>query len=55
MKRPSGRYILELLIKLYAEQEGLEIDYQIVRGDEVLAVGNSKQKHISKDDWVEIA
>lgn len=46
MKQPSASYILQLLVKLYAEQEGLSIDYKIVRGDEVLAVGNSNQKLI---------
>lgn len=46
MNTPSASFILELLVKLYAEQEGLSIDYTIVRGDEILAVGNSNDKLI---------
>lgn len=48
MNQPSASFILELLIKLYAEQEGVTIGYKIVRDDEVLAVGNSSAKRIKK-------
>ena len=30
MKEPTGRQLLETLIKLYAEQEGVKIKYEIV-------------------------
>lgn len=29
MKTPNGAEILEILLKLYAEQEGVKISYQI--------------------------
>lgn len=31
-KPPTGSYLLELLVKLLAEQENLTIDYEIVNG-----------------------
>ena len=30
MKKPSGRDLFELLIALYADQEGVTIDYEMV-------------------------
>ena len=44
-KIPSGVDILKILAKLLAEQEGVEIEYEILRGDEVVYVGDtSKEK-----------
>lgn len=43
-KIPTGEYLLGLLVKLFAEQEGLEIDYEVIRGDEVITACNSNQK-----------
>ena len=31
-KVPTGTYLLELLVKLFAEQENLTIEYEIVNG-----------------------
>lgn len=30
MKKPSGRDLFELLISLYADQEGVTIDYEVI-------------------------
>lgn len=29
MDKPNGKYLLELLITLYAEQEGVKVEYQV--------------------------
>lgn len=31
MKEPTGRQLLEMLIKLYAEQEGVKITCEIIK------------------------
>ena len=31
-KQPTGAYLLDLLVKLFAEQENLAINYEIVNG-----------------------
>lgn len=33
MKTPNGAEILEILLKLYAEQEGVKISYEITEGE----------------------
>jgi hypothetical protein len=33
MNKPSSKDILGLLVKLLADQEGVEITYQIIEGD----------------------
>ncbi len=33
MNEPSGVYLLELLLKLLAEQEGVKIKYEIKKGE----------------------
>jgi hypothetical protein len=33
MSKPNGKDILGLLAKLLADQEGVEITYQIIKGD----------------------
>ena len=30
MKKPSGRYLFELLIALYADQEGVSVTYEVI-------------------------
>ena len=32
MKKPNGKDLLELLISLYAEQEGVKIKYELKEG-----------------------
>lgn len=33
MKTPTGAEILEILLKLYAEQEGVKIKYELVHSE----------------------
>ena len=35
MKSPTGKDLLELLISLYAEQEGVKITYELKEGKEI--------------------
>lgn len=37
MKEPNGHDLLATLIKLYAEQEGVKINYQIIHNKEKTA------------------
>lgn len=32
MDKPDGKYLLDLLISLYAEQEGVKIKYELEEG-----------------------
>jgi hypothetical protein len=34
MNKPNGKDLLELLVKLLAEQEGVKLTYEIRKGDE---------------------
>lgn len=40
--KPNGVDLLELLIRLYADQEGVEITYEITDGGEENKAGSAK-------------